>query len=294
MILDHLTITGALSSYEGALYFDQVKSATVSNCVITGNTTEYCGGVLCAYSSPTLINCTISDNWTTLGGGGLHCDQLSAPHLVGCTVSGNHTELDGGGIYCYLASPVIKQSTISGNSCSSYGGGILCDYSAQPLLENCFITENTALRGAVMSSSSSKPVLTNCTIAGNIADASWESILFQESPAMLTNCIFWSNSPASIEIQGATTSVPQGSYCDFENGWTGVGGHNLAVDPIFVGNGDYHLQAASPCIGAGTGPASLSTIPTIDIDGDERKGITCDTGADEFNGPTSVVDWFSY
>ncbi len=291
-VLDHLTITGALSSYEGALYFNQVESATVSNCVITGNTTEYCGGVLCAYSSPTLINSVINDNWTALGGGGLHCDQLSAPHLVGCTISGNHSEWDGGGVYCYLASPIIEQSTIAGNNCVSYGGGIICDFSSEPHLVNSFITGNSSRRGSAVSSASSQPVFTNCTIAGNIAEAT--CMLFQESSAVLTNCIYWSNTPAAVEIIGGTMTSPVAYYCNIEGGWPGEGGHNIAVDPLFVGNGDFHLQATSPCIGKGIGPELDSLVPLFDIDNDARSGKTCDMGADEYNGPTSVVDWFSY
>ncbi len=292
IILDHLRITGALYSYEGALYFDQVDSATVNDCVIEGNATEYCGGVLCANSSPMLINCNISNNWTALGGGGLHCDPLSSPRLVGCTISGNHTEFDGGGVYCYIASPVIQQCTISGNSSASYGGGILLD-SSEPLLENCFITGNTSVRGAAISSNFSQPVFTNCTIAGNVAGASWETLLIGESSAMFTNCIFWANSPTIIDSTGIDL-IPRADYCDIEGGWSGSGGHNISLDPLFAGNGDFHLQAASPCINSGTGPASSPLVPLTDIDGDPRSGQTCDMGADEFVGPTRVLEWVNY
>ena len=290
--LDHLRITGALGSYDGALSFDHVNSATVSHCIISNNTTEYCGGVLCAYSSPTLIECTISDNWTGLGGGGLHCDPLSSPRLVGCTISGNHTEFDGGGVYCYIASPFIQQCTISGNSSASYGGGLLLD-SSEPLLENCFITGHTSVRGAAISSNFSQPVFTNCTIAANVAGASWETLLIGESSAMFTNCIFWANSPTIIDSTGIDL-IPRADYCDFEGGWSGSGGHNISLDPLFAGNGDFHLQAASPCINSGTGPASSPLVPLTDIDGDPRSGQTCDMGADEYVGPTRVLEWYAY
>lgn len=49
-------------------------------------------------------------------------------------------------------------------------------------------------------------------------------------------------------------------------------------DPLFIGSGDYHLQATSPCIDGGD-PASPVTT---DIDGDPRpQGTAPDIGADE-------------
>lgn len=294
VMLEHLLITGAMNSYEGALYFDQVNSATVSSCMITGNTTEYAGGVLCAYSSPTLIDCGIMGNWTALGAGGVNCDVLSSPHLVRCTIAGNHTETDGGGLVCMTASPLIEQCTISGNSSKSYGGGIMCDMDSRPVFKNCLVTGNAAYAGAGMISTDSQPELINCTLAGNIADPSREGILLQNSLAVLTNCIHWDNVPARVQIQGATTSNPLATYCDIEGGWPGAGHHNLNQDPLFAGTGNYHLLAASPCINSGTGPAASSLIPEVDIDGDIRSGLSCDIGADEYTGPTTIIDWFNY
>ena len=53
---------------------------------------------------------------------------------------------------------------------------------------------------------------------------------------------------------------------------------NMAVDPLFVSYpADVHLQAASPCVGAGT-PAGE---PTTDFEGTKRDPVKPDIGADE-------------
>ena len=51
-------------------------------------------------------------------------------------------------------------------------------------------------------------------------------------------------------------------------------------DPLFVGSGDYHLTAPSPCIN--TGDNNAPDLPTTDKDGNPRIiGGTVDMGAYE-------------
>ena len=66
-----------------------------------------------------------------------------------------------------------------------------------------------------------------------------------------------------------------------------IPGPSIAADPLFVnyqpdGSGDYHLQAGSPAIDAGT---SQGPAPAYDFDGEPRpQGITWDIGAYEYHG----------
>ena len=63
----------------------------------------------------------------------------------------------------------------------------------------------------------------------------------------------------------------------------------IAQDPLFVGNGDYHLQAGSPAIDAGDDGAVPSDLLT-DLDGSPRiRGDRVDLGAYEAPEPASAL-----
>ena len=67
-----------------------------------------------------------------------------------------------------------------------------------------------------------------------------------------------------------------------EGGWDNSG-NNINTDPLFVGGGDYHLGATSPCFGAGDG--SAPSVPSTDFEGTSRSHIagSPDMGADEYS-----------
>jgi len=78
------------------------------------------------------------------------------------------------------------------------------------------------------------------------------------------NSILWGDTaPNGKEIWHAAGG-PTVTYSDIEGGWTGTG--NINADPLFVGSGDYHLTAGSPCIDA----ATSDNAPTTDMEGNPR------------------------
>jgi hypothetical protein len=97
----------------------------------------------------------------------------------------------------------------------------------------------------------------------------------------LTNDILWQN--ANGDIFG----VPFGSVTNCITSDYGYGGFNgnIDADPQFVdpANGDFHLGAGSPAIGAGTNVGA----PAFDIEGRPRSPNT-DLGAYQFN-PVPVI-----
>lgn len=274
--LDGFTLTGG----GNGVYFTTVHSATLSNCLITGNTSTIKGaGVYCWNASPMLKNCTITGNTSPSSGGGLYCES-SAPELLSCILSNNKSANQGGGVYCDESAPAMKDCTITANSALYSGGGMYCNASA-PVMDNCMMNDNTStltggglyitqsapglanciIAGNTASQygggaycSDSAPALTNCTIVNNAASLGIGGVFITESSATLANCILWN---ASEEIQaGSSTTIV--TYCCIQGGYSGTG--NNSADPLIVDvtNGNYSLRSTSPCIDAGNPDANYN------------------------------------
>jgi hypothetical protein len=136
-------------------------SATLSNCLLTGNSAEYAGGG--AYGG-TLHNSTVIGNSVGFLGGG-----VTSSVLFNSTVTGNSAEVGGGG---YRAT--YNNCTVVGNSASQRGGGAYVG-----TLNNCIVYFNSAPQGANYYSAPFAPTSLNysCTTplptngVGNITNA---------------------------------------------------------------------------------------------------------------------------
>lgn len=67
------------------------------------------------------------------------------------------------------------------------------------------------------------------------------------------------------------------------------GSNNIVASEIYEGGNDYHLTGASIGIRKGIGPDADPDVPTVDIDGETRTGLTTDIGAD-FNTNIQFFD----
>ena len=194
------------------------SSAVLSNCIISGNTAHYGGGVY----GGTLYSCSVSSN-TASDGGGAYGATLNNSRIVQNTALSNGINgNDGKGGGCNACT--MNNCLVVGNSGGIYfdgDGGGACDGT----LNNCTVYDNYAWDGG----------------------GTWK--------ATVCNSI----------VCGNTVSYA-GSYPDHKNGiWLA----SCDTDPLFVNaaNGDYHLQATSPCIGSG----SLAyVVGATDLDGNPR------------------------
>ena len=105
--------------------------ATISHCIVTGNTAEYGGGI--ANCDGTIQNCTISNNTATNNGGGLYdCSG----NITNCIVAENTAEEGGGFDSCDAA---ITNCTIVSNTATTSGGGLKDCTGA---ITNCIVWDN--------------------------------------------------------------------------------------------------------------------------------------------------------
>ncbi|MFH0953313.1 MAG: choice-of-anchor Q domain-containing protein [Verrucomicrobiota bacterium] len=291
-VLAGFTLTNGFTRTSGDVWRDQsgggayASGAVVTNCTITGNEANQCGGGM---AKGTAYNCTITGNTASNGGGVARLaahDCMIAGNtaysggggawsglLSRCTISGNYAA-NGGGV----SGIVVSNSTITGNRAEYSGGG-----SSQAELFNCVISGNSAPGGG---GGTSQGLTYNSTITGNSAVTNGGGARAGE----LFNSIVYYNTASNGEqnIQGALCY-----YCCVEGGG---GPGSISNTPLFKNRaaGDFHLLYGSPCIDRGT---NLAGLVDDDFDGNSRPldgnwdgTNSYDIGAYEYNPSTADSD----
>ncbi len=122
---NNLTIQNgkATTSAGGGLFVAANARVTLTNCIVTGNTTTTAGfgsggGIFSINASVTLNNTTVSNNNATgSAGGGLYNNGGSATMtLNNSIVSGDHAVYGGGGIYNFGGALTVTNSQFTTNS----------------------------------------------------------------------------------------------------------------------------------------------------------------------------------
>ena len=269
------TIKNGYASDGGGIYiggyFD--SSPTVSNCIVTGNKATFSygggGGIYVGDDCyPKITNCIITDNIAYHYGGGIYSED-GYGDFMDCTISGNYAEDRGGGVYCDYSGATFNRCIIQNNrtgKAESDGGGVFVN-SGSNIFSNCIVTGNSTWDdGGGFYLYSSSTTITNCTVSGNSVESNGGGVFFYDSSPKIWNCIFWGDTPNEFYVYSGT---PEIHYSDIEGGYSGTG--SIDSDPLFVGNGDYHLtsnQLPSPCINAGVDYAP--ELPSTDKDGNAR------------------------
>jgi len=275
------------------------------NCIIdcNGTETDPHRGFFFRYvedSNSVLDGFTITNGYDQVSGGGIVCSSAS-PTISNCIITNNKAGDDGGGIICHVARPSIRNCVITRNIAEVWeGGGILFRACKGATLDNCIITENSAVYGGGIGSSGDNStsfgdiIVTNCTFSANRAQYGGAVYVRDGSKPSMVNCILWDDTaqygPEIALLSMWPTAFLYVSFSDVQGGEDDVYDHgylywesgNIDADPCFADpcNGDYHLKSqagrwdvnegrwtkddvTSPCIDAGDpmSPIGLEPFP---------------------------------
>ena len=233
------------------------------------------GGMYNQESSPTLANCAFTQNLANFNGGGIY-SRSSNSTITNCVMSKNIGYYFGGGIYNLLSSVTLTNCTIKLNlQNSGSGGGGMANYSSTLILNDCSISDNSAVNGAGMINSGSTLTFNNCTINTNKVTGNSGGALYNStSTVRLFNCTINGNSVTNSAnasggaISNSSCPLVQITNCTISgnivNGTNtrGSGVYNtssttvLFVNSAIVGN-------STPNDAAGAGLYNISTSPKL-------------------------------
>jgi hypothetical protein len=219
---------------------------------------------------------TVLHGYPTIGVGvGAAAVVLSAsPTFIDCALSASIAGpgADAGGVYLVNSTSLLVGCQITSNLGDGPASGVAATGGA-PTLVNCYIAENSGIRGAV---SGGTLTLRNCTIAVNQTTGA-NTPAGIAAAAGVANTIIWANGDASQPQAGPGLAL---TYCDVQGGYPGSG--NIDVDPQLDG---FRIGRGSPCVDAGDNTVFATYS---DVAGLPRAVTT--TGTRPGPGPGPLID----
>ncbi len=248
-------------------------------------------------NNATFSDCTFSENW---GGMTLdNCDALVERCVVRENDAPNYYKISESSYVYPRLSPLEVEGFEDVTNPDENGGGILLKNGSSPTIVNSLIAGNKTwaddpdfgveivpnfgMGGGIFAGQNCNPILHNSTVVDNHANTRGGGISSSGRPSA-RNMIFWGNTSLGARIYylddpavrvSATPNYPNihcrsGSidiwFSNIEFGYSSAG-ESFSLDPLFVGNGDYHLSGTnSPCFNQGIFLIGL----TNDLDGTAR------------------------
>ncbi len=249
------TITNCVAGiYGGAVHADNGVNLTMTDCIISENTSSnYGGGIYIAINAnkASLTNCTIINNSTTPRyGGGIYCRALLT--INDSTISGNTSENRGGGIYFDVQDQAITNTIenciISNNTASTLGGGI-GSYKTHFNISNSVIIANNATNsygGGIYINAANQEWNTyiyNSKVLDNLAADNGGGMYITDQNIWIYNSTFSGNSATNNTADGGGIFSGGGqsylfidSSLFYNNNASDDGGAMSIVDPAVLQN----------------------------------------------------------
>jgi hypothetical protein len=252
-------IDGSGTLSQSVVSVNNGSAVILDKLTITGGRAPGAGGVFAGNATVTILRCTIRDNILVGGDGGAGVTAVNGPMtIVDSVVIRNRVDHPGG------------------PGGTGGAGGVRAGPPSPLTMVNTLVADNLGDAGIHANNSLT---LTNVTVANNDGDIIFNpattATLDIANTVVYSQFTFLANCPPG--------SVCQVRYSDVE-GWMGGGTGNINVNPLYIGAGNYRLQAGSPCIDRGT-PAGA---PVADIEGHARDAAP-DMGAYEWQGTRIYV-----
>jgi Periplasmic copper-binding protein (NosD) len=302
-ILNGFTIQNGTSVEHvgGGIYINS-SSPTVTNNFVQNNTAASGGaGIGIEFASPRIQGNTVQNNTQAggysggIGGGGISVAGIGSALVVGNVIANNSWPSgDGGGITLFAAgTPTIRDNTITGNVASgvspaSQGGGIWIVNTSDAFVVQNLIYSNSAGQGSGIyfgvPSGNRGPILVNNTVIGGFGGSAGSAVYasgFDNQVQFFNNLLIGLSGQNAVYCDATYSSQPptfihNNAYSPNGTGMAGTCASqgtqngNISADPQFVNpsSGDFHLQAASPAIDAGTN--AVPNLPQTDFAGNPR------------------------
>ncbi len=236
-------------------------------------TTNGSSAVRCIYlaDGSTLSGFTLTNGATfNENAGGIYSAGSSTVVISNCVIAGNSARSDGGGAY----QGTFYNCVFSGNTTYGSLGGGAAIYAG---LNNCLLISNTS---AAYGGGAYNGTMRNCTFVGNYATTGGGGAY----GGTFYNSILYFNA-IGANLPYGTNGYNVGIYNCCVAATNGLGllnAGNFTNAPFFAdaADGNFRLQAGSPCINAGI---NTNAPPGFDLDGNNRvAGGAVDLGAYEF------------
>jgi len=273
----------------GALCF--ISGAhNIRNCEFTSNAAMFLptgvqvcsgGAIFIQQANSIITNCEFDENISHGEGGAIRI-SLGTMHEFSANRFKNNSSVGNGGAFSVSSTNLSAYNNIfDGNSSEGFGGTIHCQGSVP---SNSFVN-NTFYNNSTLNTQGSAGIYMDGGVHHILNNIFYENKMSNGSTTATGADVRFYNSTGSTFLN----NLYQTGSTNPENGNIGYDGNN---NPLFVDaeNGDFSLQATSPCINAGSNTHYLSAYDQTDFLSNERvQGGIVDMGAVEFTINTSGI-----
>ncbi len=228
----------------------------IVGCVIRGCLAEgYGGGVYASESGVAISTCKFVDCHADGFGGGIYAYHSYGPVAIADSEFLGNQGQSGGGIWATSLTLTIARSVLSENEAHyGVGGGIAC-MSPALTISDCLVTQNSSFEyfeGGGLSVNYSAGSIEGCTVANNSSFLGG-AIKLIDANIRFDRMIIAFNDGDAMECSTPDVSFHCSDLHGNAHGNDICGddlGGNFSADPLFCDaeNGDYALDANSPCI----------------------------------------------